>query len=227
MADRVQLLAESLLTVDERRLRPFVRQSFDRCLRRLAPRGRQALAGLVGGVEPVEDGQPEDGEGQAVGGAADAVDGVAEQGDDPRARAGRSRPIGGRSRGARPWSRRPAAPRRRRAARWRRQASGTRASAGAAGWTRAMSPTCGKSDSTPAVKPTADGAGQVEQRRRRRRRARPTTSASPTVSTIAGRGLVAPPGPTMSAMRAPADLVGLLLQRRRAPSGGRRSSGRP
>ena len=33
IVDRVQLLAESLLSVDERRLRPFVRASFDRCLR--------------------------------------------------------------------------------------------------------------------------------------------------------------------------------------------------
>lgn len=32
IVDRVQLLAESLLSVDERRLRPFVRRSFDRCL---------------------------------------------------------------------------------------------------------------------------------------------------------------------------------------------------
>lgn len=32
LVDRVQLLAESLLSVDERRLRPFVRRSFDRCL---------------------------------------------------------------------------------------------------------------------------------------------------------------------------------------------------
>lgn len=33
IVDRVQLLAESLLSVDERRLRPFVQRSFDRCLR--------------------------------------------------------------------------------------------------------------------------------------------------------------------------------------------------
>jgi hypothetical protein len=32
IVDRVQLLAESLLSVDERRLRPFVQRSFDRCL---------------------------------------------------------------------------------------------------------------------------------------------------------------------------------------------------
>ncbi len=32
IVDRVQLLAESLLSVDERRLRPFVRRSFERCL---------------------------------------------------------------------------------------------------------------------------------------------------------------------------------------------------
>jgi hypothetical protein len=32
LADRVQLLAEALLSVDERRLRPFVAQSFERCL---------------------------------------------------------------------------------------------------------------------------------------------------------------------------------------------------
>lgn len=32
LMDRVQRLAESLLSVDERRLRPFVRNSFDRCL---------------------------------------------------------------------------------------------------------------------------------------------------------------------------------------------------
>ena len=32
LVDRVQLLAESLLSVEERRLRPFVRRSFDRCL---------------------------------------------------------------------------------------------------------------------------------------------------------------------------------------------------
>lgn len=32
LMDRVQLLAESLLSVDERRLRPFVRRSFDACL---------------------------------------------------------------------------------------------------------------------------------------------------------------------------------------------------
>jgi len=32
LVDRVQLLAESLLSVDERRLRPFVRASFERCL---------------------------------------------------------------------------------------------------------------------------------------------------------------------------------------------------
>jgi len=32
LVDRVQLLAESLLSVEERRLRPFVRASFDRCL---------------------------------------------------------------------------------------------------------------------------------------------------------------------------------------------------
>ncbi|MEQ1785406.1 MAG: hypothetical protein ABL966_00010 [Acidimicrobiales bacterium] len=32
LVDRVQRLAESLLSVDERRLRPFVRQSFGRCL---------------------------------------------------------------------------------------------------------------------------------------------------------------------------------------------------
>ncbi len=31
LVDRVQLLAESLLSVDERRLRPFVQRSFDRC----------------------------------------------------------------------------------------------------------------------------------------------------------------------------------------------------
>jgi hypothetical protein len=31
LVDRVQLLAESLLSVDERRLRPFVQASFDRC----------------------------------------------------------------------------------------------------------------------------------------------------------------------------------------------------
>lgn len=33
IVDRVQVLAESLLSVDERRLRPFVQRSFDRCLR--------------------------------------------------------------------------------------------------------------------------------------------------------------------------------------------------
>jgi hypothetical protein len=32
LVDRVQLLAESLLSVDERKLRPFVQRSFDRCL---------------------------------------------------------------------------------------------------------------------------------------------------------------------------------------------------
>ena len=32
IVDRVQLLAESLLSVDERKLRPFVQRSFDRCL---------------------------------------------------------------------------------------------------------------------------------------------------------------------------------------------------
>jgi hypothetical protein len=32
LVDRVQVLAESLLSVEERRLRPFVRSSFDRCL---------------------------------------------------------------------------------------------------------------------------------------------------------------------------------------------------
>jgi hypothetical protein len=32
IVDRVQVLAESLLSVDERRLRPFVQRSFDRCL---------------------------------------------------------------------------------------------------------------------------------------------------------------------------------------------------
>jgi len=32
LVDRVQLIAESLLSVDERKLRPFVRKSFDRCL---------------------------------------------------------------------------------------------------------------------------------------------------------------------------------------------------
>ncbi len=32
LVDRVQSLAESLLSVDERRLRPFVQRSFDRCL---------------------------------------------------------------------------------------------------------------------------------------------------------------------------------------------------
>ncbi len=32
LADRVQLLAEALLSVEERRLRPFVARSFDRCL---------------------------------------------------------------------------------------------------------------------------------------------------------------------------------------------------
>lgn len=32
LVERVQLLAESLLSVEERRLRPFVRRSFDRCL---------------------------------------------------------------------------------------------------------------------------------------------------------------------------------------------------
>jgi hypothetical protein len=32
IADRVQVLAETLLSVDERRLPPFVQRSFDRCL---------------------------------------------------------------------------------------------------------------------------------------------------------------------------------------------------
>jgi hypothetical protein len=32
LVDRVQLIAESLLSVDERKLRPFVQRSFDRCL---------------------------------------------------------------------------------------------------------------------------------------------------------------------------------------------------
>ncbi len=32
IVDRVQLLAESLLSIDERKLRPFVQRSFDRCL---------------------------------------------------------------------------------------------------------------------------------------------------------------------------------------------------
>jgi len=32
LVDRVQLIAESLLSVDERKLRPFVQKSFDRCL---------------------------------------------------------------------------------------------------------------------------------------------------------------------------------------------------
>lgn len=32
LADRVQILAEALLSVDERKLRPFVARSFDRCL---------------------------------------------------------------------------------------------------------------------------------------------------------------------------------------------------
>jgi hypothetical protein len=31
IVDRVQLLAESLLSIDERPLRPFVQRSFDRC----------------------------------------------------------------------------------------------------------------------------------------------------------------------------------------------------
>ena len=32
LVDRVQLIAESLLSIDERKLRPFVQRSFDRCL---------------------------------------------------------------------------------------------------------------------------------------------------------------------------------------------------
>ncbi|MET0902176.1 MAG: hypothetical protein ABWZ52_02955 [Acidimicrobiales bacterium] len=36
IVDRVQLLAESLLSVDERKLRPFVQRSFDRCSSSLA-----------------------------------------------------------------------------------------------------------------------------------------------------------------------------------------------
>ena len=32
LVDRVQLIAEALLSVDERKLRPFVQKSFDRCL---------------------------------------------------------------------------------------------------------------------------------------------------------------------------------------------------
>jgi hypothetical protein len=36
IVDRVQLLAESLLSVDEHRLRPFVQRSFDRCSSSLA-----------------------------------------------------------------------------------------------------------------------------------------------------------------------------------------------
>ena len=36
IVDRVQLLAEALLSVDERRLRPFVQKSFDRCSSSLA-----------------------------------------------------------------------------------------------------------------------------------------------------------------------------------------------
>jgi len=36
LVDRVQLIAESLLSVDERTLRPFVQRSFDRCSSSLA-----------------------------------------------------------------------------------------------------------------------------------------------------------------------------------------------
>jgi hypothetical protein len=38
LVDRVQQLAESLLSVDERKLRPFVQRSFDRCLVAPSPR---------------------------------------------------------------------------------------------------------------------------------------------------------------------------------------------
>jgi hypothetical protein len=38
LVDRVQLLAESLLSIDERKLRPFVQRSFDRCASSLTPR---------------------------------------------------------------------------------------------------------------------------------------------------------------------------------------------